>query len=753
MAVDFGDNASGFRHVDVIRFINNEVLENGGGPDFYMALRSRPWNEVEDQLQIVVADPRVPHAIKRACAWSALALSVRVGARQREQQAHHIRQLQQQVREHKAASWALANELKRLHEEREQAAAHGNALFALKQVMYERDMLRGRLLQFERAAQLAPVAHEMLPGPGAEQLGATAWPLNVPEHGKMVALGAQGMPHSESQMAAPAAVVYVPGPQSSFAQAVQPLPPMLVPHPFPCHESFPSGYPYVTPLPPVAVMEEGAVMAAAVPVAVAPQVPPLGIYPLGQWAAVGAQEEMAPPYDPSFYAQEEYSENLQGEYAQEACRSHSREEGAVCPQGMSSLRDSRSHSQEEGAVCPQGMSSLRDSRSQSQEEGAVCPQEMSSVGGCRSQSQEEGAVCPQEMSSLRDSRSQSQEEGAVCPQGMSSVGGRRSHSREEGAVCPQEMSSLQDSRSQSLAEGADCPQMSSVGGSRSQSQEEGAVCPQGMSSVGGRRSHSREEGAVCPQEMSSLQDSRSQSLEEGAVCPQGMSSVGGSRSHSQEEGAVCPQGMSSVGASRSHSQEEDAVCPQGMFSLGGSRSHSREKGAVCPQGMSSLCDSRSQSREEGAVCPQGTVPQGDSRNHSQEGGPVCSQGTAPHGDSRSHSQKECPVMPQEKYSMSSSKFPKQEGPERPQGTCPSWYSKCYIVRKSSRKQEQNAKQPKEKNSSDTQHQQKPTIHPNQNCWECLRCKAVNFPWRKSCYKCKNVCRAFESGGLDPGQAH
>ena len=586
MAVDFGDNASGFRHVDVIRFINNEVLENGGGPDFYMALRSRPWNEVEDQLQIVVADPRVPHAIKRACAWSALALSVRVGARQREQQAHHIRQLQQQVREHKAASWALANELKRLHEEREQAAAHGNALFALKQVMYERDMLRGRLLQFERAAQLAPVAHEMLPGPGAEQLGATAWPLNVPEHGKMVALGAQGMPHSESQMAAPAAVVYVPGPQSSFAQAVQPLPPMLVPHPFPCHESFPSGYPYVTPLPPVAVMEEGAVMAAAVPVAVAPQVPPLGIYPLGQWAAVGAQEEMAPPYDPSFYAQEEYSENLQGEYAQEACRSHSREEGAVCPQGMSSLRDSRS---------------------QSQEEGAVCPQEMSSVGGSRSQS--------------------------------------------------------------------------------------------------------------------------------------------------QEEGAVCPQGMSSVGASRSHSQEEDAVCPQGMFSLGGSRSHSREKGAVCPQGMSSLCDSRSQSREEGAVCPQGTVPQGDSRNHSQEGGPVCSQGTAPHGDSRSHSQKECPVMPQEKYSMSSSKFPKQEGPERPQGTCPSWYSKCYIVRKSSRKQEQNAKQPKEKNSSDTQHQQKPTIHPNQNCWECLRCKAVNFPWRKSCYKCKNVCRAFESGGLDPGQAH
>ena len=78
MAVDFGDHASGFRHIDVIKFINNEVLVNGGGPDFYVAFRSRPWSKIEDQLQTVVADPRVPHNIKRACAWSALALSVRV---------------------------------------------------------------------------------------------------------------------------------------------------------------------------------------------------------------------------------------------------------------------------------------------------------------------------------------------------------------------------------------------------------------------------------------------------------------------------------------------------------------------------------------------------------------------------------------------------------------------------------------------------------------------------------------------------
>uniref|UniRef100_A0A8C6D402 RanBP2-type domain-containing protein n=1 Tax=Moschus moschiferus TaxID=68415 RepID=A0A8C6D402_MOSMO len=593
MAVDFGDHASGFRHINVIKFINNEVLVNGGGPDFYVALRSRPWNEVEDQLRIVVADPRVPCAIKRACAWSALALSVRVGARQWEQQAYHIRRLQEQVGEREAASWALANELKRLREEHEEAAVHlRSTRFTLKQVIDERDMLRGRLLQLERSAQLPPVAHEMLPGPGAEQSGTTAWSMSVPEHDNMVAMGAQGMPHSESQMAAPAAMVYVPGPQNSFAQAIQPLPPMPVPHPCLCHVSFPMGFPYVTPLPPSAFMEGEGVMAAAVPVAVAPQIPSLGIYSPGQWAAVGGQEEMAPPYDQSFYAQEEYSENLQGEYAQEAHRSHSQEEGAMCPHGMSYLGGSKSNSQEEGVVCPQGMSSL---------------------GGSRSQSREEGAVCPQGMSSLGDSRSQSREEGAVCPQGMSSVGGSRSQSREEGAV-------------------------------------------------------------------------GSQSREEDAVCPQGMSSVEGSRSQSREEGAMCSQGMSSLGDSRSQSREEGVVRPQGI----------------------------SHSREEGPVCPQGTAPQGDSRSHSQEEGPVCPQGTVPQGDSKSH-----------------------KGPES----------------KSPKKQEQKAKQSKEKRSSDYQHQQKPAIHSSENCWQCLGCKAVNFPWRMACYKCKKVCREAERGGLDPEQAH
>ena len=97
MAVNLADYMSGFRHNDVISFINSEVLVNRGDPDFYMAFCLRPWNEVEDWLRIVIANPQVPHDIKRACAWRTLVLSVHVGMRQQERQECQIWWLQEQV--------------------------------------------------------------------------------------------------------------------------------------------------------------------------------------------------------------------------------------------------------------------------------------------------------------------------------------------------------------------------------------------------------------------------------------------------------------------------------------------------------------------------------------------------------------------------------------------------------------------------------------------------------------------------------
>lgn len=74
MAVDFGDPGSGSRHNEVVVFINEEVLGNGGGPG------SKPWNEIEHELPALEADPQVPRATNRAYSWSALASSVRAGA-------------------------------------------------------------------------------------------------------------------------------------------------------------------------------------------------------------------------------------------------------------------------------------------------------------------------------------------------------------------------------------------------------------------------------------------------------------------------------------------------------------------------------------------------------------------------------------------------------------------------------------------------------------------------------------------------
>lgn len=61
-----------------------------------------------------MANPQVPHSSKRACTWSALALGVRVAARQREEHACGVRRLQEQMEEHETGARALASQLRGL---------------------------------------------------------------------------------------------------------------------------------------------------------------------------------------------------------------------------------------------------------------------------------------------------------------------------------------------------------------------------------------------------------------------------------------------------------------------------------------------------------------------------------------------------------------------------------------------------------------------------------------------------------------
>ncbi|KAL6032568.1 hypothetical protein STEG23_009089 [Scotinomys teguina] len=177
MAVDTGDPKSGFRHCDVIVFINEEVLRNGGGPGFYLTFRSRPWKDIEDGLKSIVADTRVPCTIKRACAWSALALGVRVAKRQQEKQSRRVQQLHNQVEEHEAAACTLATDLQRLREERDEVISElRNARDHLQQVLHECDMLHKRLIEFELSQQLLAESQD------TEYTGTLPWPRIIKEH-------------------------------------------------------------------------------------------------------------------------------------------------------------------------------------------------------------------------------------------------------------------------------------------------------------------------------------------------------------------------------------------------------------------------------------------------------------------------------------------------------------------------------------------------------------------------------------------
>ncbi|XP_048652352.1 testis-expressed protein 13C-1-like [Marmota marmota marmota] len=152
-----GNSRSGVRHSEVVAFINEEVLSNGGSPDLYLTFPSRPWNKVEDNLQSFMADPQAPRAINRAGAWSSRALGVRVAARQREQQVRQVGRLRGQVEECEGAAWALASELQRLREERDDVVSQlHSARDDLKQALGERDALRERLIQFQLSQEVAP---------------------------------------------------------------------------------------------------------------------------------------------------------------------------------------------------------------------------------------------------------------------------------------------------------------------------------------------------------------------------------------------------------------------------------------------------------------------------------------------------------------------------------------------------------------------------------------------------------------------
>ncbi|XP_005401353.1 PREDICTED: uncharacterized protein LOC102028852 [Chinchilla lanigera] len=484
MAVDLGDPNNGFRHADVMQFINSEICSNGGDSDFYLTFRSRSWKEVEDGLHTILADQQVALERKRASTWSALALGVRAAARLQEQQGELLQRLQKQMEEHETGYWALASETQRMRGERDQATAQLHLLrAALRQALDEREMFRRKLLQAEWLAQAHSLPQEVVLIPGTEQHRAAQWLVGAQKQTGEMAARAQGTPHLGTQMPAPRTLLYVQEPPRSWAQPVPPPLRVPVPHQFPFHAPFPVRVPYSTPLPFPAVMgSEATATTTAGMEAGEPRLLPTEMYLQGFLAAVGSQEEAAPLWDQS---QGTHSENIQDGGHQEDGGSHRAEKNPECPQEMTSTGNSSKYSKEEVSKKPQETDTLGNSSSYSWKEEEVKLQGTASLGDSSSHTQKEDPQCCKGMAPLGNSSSHRQQEVSEGSQETGTLGDSSSHGQKEELVVPLSMTALEGSSSQSQKEEVVKPQETAVlvdGSSHSQKEE--MVVPQGMAPPG-----------------------------------------------------------------------------------------------------------------------------------------------------------------------------------------------------------------------------------------------------------------------------
>ncbi|KAG3272790.1 testis-expressed protein 13B [Ictidomys tridecemlineatus] len=152
MAVNFNDPASGFYQREVVDFINEQILRNGVSADLYTMQTSKTWGELEKKLQAILTDSAIPESIKKSCAWSALALAVRLARKQKKEYTEKVKKLQEQVDEQKLFINVLIGMVNRLRDtqqkEREKAQFQlQQSLIILHRIEGERNLLRSELLK------------------------------------------------------------------------------------------------------------------------------------------------------------------------------------------------------------------------------------------------------------------------------------------------------------------------------------------------------------------------------------------------------------------------------------------------------------------------------------------------------------------------------------------------------------------------------------------------------------------------------
>uniref|UniRef100_G1RUP4 Testis expressed 13B n=1 Tax=Nomascus leucogenys TaxID=61853 RepID=G1RUP4_NOMLE len=152
------DPISGFRHGNVVAFINYKMARHTKGPEFYLENISLSWEEVEDKLRAILEDSEVSSEVKEACTWGSLALGMRFAHRQGQLQNRRVQWLQGFAKLHRSAALVLASNLTELKEQQEMEC--NEATFQLRltetslaEVQRERDMLRWKLLHAVRSPE------------------------------------------------------------------------------------------------------------------------------------------------------------------------------------------------------------------------------------------------------------------------------------------------------------------------------------------------------------------------------------------------------------------------------------------------------------------------------------------------------------------------------------------------------------------------------------------------------------------------
>ncbi|XP_070944584.1 testis-expressed protein 13A isoform X2 [Macaca nemestrina] len=175
MALRPEDPSSGFRHSNVVAFINEKMARHTKGPEFYLENISLSWEEVEDKLRAILEDSEVPSEVKEACTWGSLALGVRFARRQAQLQRHRVRWLHGFAKLHKSAAQALASDLKELKAQQETERKEAASRLRMSQTSFvevqkERD---------KNTPQPCPLLSRSwrLPMSGSRGQGGQAWPL------------------------------------------------------------------------------------------------------------------------------------------------------------------------------------------------------------------------------------------------------------------------------------------------------------------------------------------------------------------------------------------------------------------------------------------------------------------------------------------------------------------------------------------------------------------------------------------------